>query len=109
LFIDSISYVSFWQDVAVSRGDLASESNYDVHQEIMVDSVISQPRHVETGRELHRWVPDEDVPQCPELDNIFDGSWNRWLYFSLIITNQKLLYNHYYLLDLWTTLIAGAF
>lgn len=51
----------------------------------MVDSVISQSCHVETGRELQRWVPDEDDQQCPELENIFDGPWNRWFYTSLVI------------------------
>lgn len=56
-----------------------------MHHEIMVDSVISQSCHVETGRELQRWVPDEDDPQCPELENIFDGPWNRWFYTSLVI------------------------
>nr|XP_027192535.1 polyadenylate-binding protein-interacting protein 3 isoform X2 [Cicer arietinum] len=76
------------KDVAVSRGGLASESDFDVHQEIMVDSVISQPRHVEIGRELHRWVPDEEDQQCPELENIFDGPWNRgWDQFE---TNEML-------------------
>lgn len=76
------------QDVAVSRDGLASESLNDMHQEIMVDSVISQPRHHEVGRELKRWVPDEDVPQCPELENIFDGPWNRgWDQFE---TNEML-------------------
>ncbi|XP_057455412.1 polyadenylate-binding protein-interacting protein 3-like isoform X2 [Lotus japonicus] len=65
------------QDVSVTRDDLLSESYHDMHQEIMVDSLISQSRHVESGRELKPWVPDEDDPQCPELDNIFDGQWNR--------------------------------
>ncbi|XP_058743705.1 polyadenylate-binding protein-interacting protein 3-like isoform X2 [Vicia villosa] len=78
------------KDVAVSTGDLASESHYDVHQEIMVDSVISQPRHVDLGRELHRWVPDENVPQCPELDNIFDGSWNSSRGWDQFETNKML-------------------
>lgn len=47
----------------------------------MLDSFISQDRHVDAERELKRWVPDEDGPQCPELDNIFDGPWNRSLHF----------------------------
>ncbi|XP_050873883.1 polyadenylate-binding protein-interacting protein 3 isoform X2 [Lathyrus oleraceus] len=78
------------KDVAVSTGDLASEPHYDVHQEIMVDSVISQSRHVDLGRELHRWVPDEDVPQCPELDNIFDGPWNSSRGWDQFETNKML-------------------
>ncbi|KAF4398190.1 hypothetical protein G4B88_019911 [Cannabis sativa] len=43
----------------------------------MIDSVISQSRQVELERELEPWIPDEDDPQCPELENIFDGHWNR--------------------------------
>ncbi|KAK7389651.1 hypothetical protein VNO78_24870 [Psophocarpus tetragonolobus] len=76
------------KDVAVSRDGLPNESHYDMHHEIMVDSIISQSRHTETGRELQRWVPDEDDPQCPELENIFDGPWNRgWDQFE---TNEIL-------------------
>ncbi|CAL0322093.1 unnamed protein product [Lupinus luteus] len=74
--------------VAVTRDDLASESHHDMHQEIMVDSFISQSRHVDLGRELKPWVPDEDDPQFPELENIFDGHWNRgWDQFE---TNEAL-------------------
>ncbi|KAK7325091.1 hypothetical protein VNO77_29167 [Canavalia gladiata] len=76
------------QDVAITRDGLPDESPHDIHQEIMVDSLISQSRHVELGRELQRWVPDEDDPQCPELENIFDGHWNRgWNQFE---TNETL-------------------
>ncbi|XP_061365138.1 polyadenylate-binding protein-interacting protein 3-like isoform X2 [Gastrolobium bilobum] len=76
------------QGVAVTRDGLPSESHHDMHQEIMVDSSISQSRHVELGRELKPWVPDEDDPQCPELENIFDGHWNRgWDQFE---TNETL-------------------
>lgn len=74
-----------WQDVAIARDGLPNESHQDMHQEIMVDSLISQSRHVELGRELKPWVPDEDDPQCPELENIFDGHWNRLLTFYKII------------------------
>ncbi|XP_019436516.1 PREDICTED: polyadenylate-binding protein-interacting protein 3-like isoform X1 [Lupinus angustifolius] len=74
--------------VAVTRDDLPSESHHDMHQEIMVDSLISQSRHVDLGRELKPWVPDEDDPQCPELENTFDGHWNRgWDQFE---TNETL-------------------
>jgi len=85
LFADDIFDESSWQDVAVSRDGLPSESHYDMHQEIMVDSVISQSRNFEIGRELQRWVPDEDDPQCSELENTFDSPWNRWIYIYLII------------------------
>lgn len=66
-----------WQGVAVTRDSLPSESHLDRHQEIMVDSLISQSHRAELGRELKPWVPDEDDPQLPELENIFDGHWNR--------------------------------
>ncbi|KAK8465030.1 hypothetical protein PHAVU_010G133101 [Phaseolus vulgaris] len=77
------------KDVSVFRDGQTSAPHYDdMHHEIMVDSVISQSRHVETGRELQRWVPDEDDPECPELENIFDGPWNRgWDQFE---TNKML-------------------
>ncbi|KAK6284335.1 hypothetical protein POUND7_003287 [Theobroma cacao] len=76
------------KDVAVTRDGFASELQPEKHLEILIDSAISQSRHVEVERELERWVPDEDDPQCPELENIFDGPWNRnWNQFE---TNQKL-------------------
>ncbi|KAF7843567.1 polyadenylate-binding protein-interacting protein 3-like isoform X1 [Senna tora] len=64
------------QDVVVTRDGLPNEAHHEMHQEIMVDSAISQSRHVEIGRELQPWVPDGDDQQCPELENIFDGPWN---------------------------------
>lgn len=73
-----------WQDVAITRDGLANEYHHDMHQEIMVDSLISQSRHVDLGRELKPWVPDEEDPQCPELENIFDGHWNRLLFLYKI-------------------------
>ena len=76
-------------DVSIMAGccyyhGLANESHHDMHKEIMVDSLISQSRHVDLGRELKPWVPDEDDPQCPELENIFDGHWNRLLFLYKI-------------------------
>ncbi|KAK1358486.1 polyadenylate-binding protein-interacting protein 3-like [Heracleum sosnowskyi] len=65
------------KDVSVTKDGLANEIQQVKQQEIMTDSSISQSRHVEMGRELERWVPDDDDRECPELDNIFDGPWNR--------------------------------
>ncbi|RDX58492.1 Polyadenylate-binding protein-interacting protein 4 [Mucuna pruriens] len=90
------------KDVAVSRDGLPSESHYDMHHEILVDSVISQSHHVEMGRELQPWIPDEDDPQCPELENIFDGPWNRgWDQFEAneMLFGVKSTFNE----DLYTT------
>ncbi|XP_022853199.1 polyadenylate-binding protein-interacting protein 3-like [Olea europaea var. sylvestris] len=63
--------------VPVTRDGLTNELQHDEQQELMTDSCISQSRHVDLGRELEPWVPDADDPGCPELENIFDGPWNR--------------------------------
>ncbi|CAA0816174.1 Polyadenylate-binding protein-interacting protein 4 [Striga hermonthica] len=65
------------KEVSLSRDGLTNELQNERQQELMTDSCISQSRHVEVGRELEPWVPDENDPGCPELDNIFDGHWNR--------------------------------
>ncbi|KAJ7963228.1 polyadenylate-binding protein-interacting protein 3-like [Quillaja saponaria] len=73
---------------SVTRDGFSSEVQREVSQEIMVDSFISQSRHFEAERELEPWVPDEDDPQRPELENIFDGPYNRsWNQFE---TNETL-------------------
>ena len=64
--------------MSVIRDGFLNELQRGKQQELMTDSCISQSRNVEAGRELERWVPDEDDPGCPELENIFDGSWNRY-------------------------------
>ena len=63
--------------MAVTMGGFASELQHEKHQEILIDSVISQSRYVEMERELEPWVPDKDDLQCPDLEDIFDGPWNR--------------------------------
>ncbi|XP_061948883.1 polyadenylate-binding protein-interacting protein 3-like isoform X3 [Populus nigra] len=76
------------KDVSVTIDGMSNELQQAKQQEIMIDSFISQSRLVETERELEPWVPDEDEPQCPELENIFDGHWNRgWDQFE---TNEML-------------------
>lgn len=66
--------------MSVTWDGLLNEVQGEKPQEIMIDSSISQSRQVEVERELEPWVPDEDVPHCPELENIFNGSWNRYFY-----------------------------
>lgn len=63
--------------VPVTRDGLANELQLEKQPELMTDSCISQSRYVEVGRELERWVPDDNDPKCPELENIFDCTWNR--------------------------------
>lgn len=65
--------------MSVTRDELSHEVQHEKQQDLMLDSSISQSRYVEMERELEPWIPDEDDPQCPELDNIFDGTWNRLL------------------------------
>jgi hypothetical protein len=72
-FLMILLVYQLWQGVAVTKDGLPSEPQHGRNQEIMVDSLISQSHHAELGRKLEPWVPDEDDPQCPELDNIFDG------------------------------------
>ncbi|KAL4369341.1 hypothetical protein GQ457_05G035320 [Hibiscus cannabinus] len=76
------------KDVAVTSDGFASELQHEKHHELLIDSVISQSHHVGMERELEPWVPDEEYPQRPELENVFASSWNRnWDQFE---TNQKL-------------------
>lgn len=76
------------KDVSISRDGLLNEVQPEKHHEIMIDSFISQSHRGEMERELEPWVPDEDDPQCPELENTFDGHWNRnWDQFE---TNETL-------------------
>ncbi|KAK9923701.1 hypothetical protein M0R45_032106 [Rubus argutus] len=76
------------KDVSISREGLLNEVQHEKPQDLMLDSSISQSRRVEMERELEPWIPDEDDPRCPELENIFDGPWNRnWDQFE---TNEAL-------------------
>ncbi|XP_073310489.1 polyadenylate-binding protein-interacting protein 4-like isoform X2 [Primulina huaijiensis] len=82
-----------------------NEFQHDKKQELMVDSCISQSRHVELGRELEPWIPDENDPGCPELDNVFDGPRNRgWDQFEANETlfGVKSTFNE----ELYTTKLA---
>ncbi|CAA2979170.1 Hypothetical predicted protein [Olea europaea subsp. europaea] len=69
--------------VPVTRDGLTTELQYDEQQELMTDSCISKSRYIDLGRELEPWVPDADDPGCPELENTFDGPWNKgWNQFE---------------------------
>lgn len=65
------------KSVSVTRDGLMNELQPDRLHDIMIDSSISQSRHVDLERELTPWVPDDDNPECPELDNTFDRHSNR--------------------------------
>lgn len=63
------------KDVSVMRDGLAKEHQAEKQQDLMIDTHISKSRHLDVERELKPWVPDEDVPQCPELENTFNSPW----------------------------------
>nr|GEW58533.1 hypothetical protein [Tanacetum cinerariifolium] len=65
------------KSVPVTKDGLMNELQHDQLHDIMIDSSISQSRLVDLERELEPWVPDDDNPECPELDNTFDSHWNR--------------------------------
>ncbi|KAB2613049.1 polyadenylate-binding protein-interacting protein 3-like [Pyrus ussuriensis x Pyrus communis] len=93
------------KDVSITREGLLNEVQHGKHQELIIDSFISQSRRGELERELKPWVPDEDDPQRPELENIFDGQWNRkWDQFE---TNETLFgVKSTFDADLYTTKLA---
>ncbi|XP_075492832.1 polyadenylate-binding protein-interacting protein 4-like isoform X2 [Primulina tabacum] len=91
--------------VSVTSDVSKIEFQHDKKQELMVDSYISQSRHVELGRELEPWIPDENDPECPELDTVFDGPRNRgWDQFEANETlfGVKSTFNE----ELYTTKLA---
>jgi hypothetical protein len=45
-------------------------------KDLLIDSVISQSRHVEE-RELERWAPDGDDSDCLELEMYGGRKWSR--------------------------------
>ncbi|KAK9102486.1 hypothetical protein Sjap_019740 [Stephania japonica] len=71
-------------------GDELPNNFTERRQDILIDSCISQSTSVEVRRELERWTPDEDDPQCPETEDIFDGSWNRNRNWDQFKTNAAL-------------------
>ncbi|KAK8946030.1 hypothetical protein KSP40_PGU009776 [Platanthera guangdongensis] len=76
------------KDVPLTSEEFSSANAREGKKEFMIDSVISRSHSVDVERELERWTPDADDPECPELDNIFDGTWNRnWDQFE---TNEAL-------------------
>ncbi|PKA59171.1 hypothetical protein AXF42_Ash001264 [Apostasia shenzhenica] len=65
------------KDVPLTTDEFLGVNGHDKRKDLMIDSVISRSHNIEVERELERWTPDADTPECPELDNIFDGTWNR--------------------------------
>lgn len=74
--IHSVFVVPTYQDVSLSD-EFTPGQSCEKRKDLMIDSVISHSHHLETERELAPWMPDEDDPECPELENIFDGTFDR--------------------------------
>ncbi|XP_072970705.1 polyadenylate-binding protein-interacting protein 3-like [Typha angustifolia] len=75
------------KEINLSSDESVNGHARDKRKDFMIDSAISHSHHVEE-RELERWTPDEDDPECPELEDIFDGTRNRnWDQFE---TNKTL-------------------
>ncbi|KAJ1696292.1 hypothetical protein LUZ63_004804 [Rhynchospora breviuscula] len=77
------------KDVALTIDELMnSGSATEKKKDLLIDSVISQSRHVEE-RELERWAPDGDESDCLELETMYTGrKWSRnWDQFE---TNEAL-------------------
>ncbi|KAJ6845053.1 polyadenylate-binding protein-interacting protein 4 isoform X3 [Iris pallida] len=76
------------KDVPLNIDEFSNANAHERRTDLMIDSAISHTHHLEAQRELERWTPDVDDPGCPELENIFDGTWNRnWDQFE---TNEAL-------------------
>ncbi|XP_020599872.1 polyadenylate-binding protein-interacting protein 3 isoform X2 [Phalaenopsis equestris] len=72
------------KDVPLASDEFSTANAREKRKDLMIDSAISHSHNVEVERELQRWTPDVDDPECPELANIFDGSWNRnWNQFEI--------------------------
>ncbi|WOL14204.1 polyadenylate-binding protein-interacting protein 4-like [Canna indica] len=68
--------------------ELTSGHTSEKKKDLMIDSVISHSHHADIERELSPWIPDEDDPQCPELENTFNRTLDRnWDQFE---TNETL-------------------
>lgn len=63
--------------MSLSSDEFTSGHAREKRKDLMIDSVISHSHHLEMERQLAPWMPDEDDPDCPELDNIFDGTLDR--------------------------------
>ncbi|CAH8255616.1 unnamed protein product [Arabidopsis lyrata] len=72
------------KDLPVSSHNGSDSVQCEKPLELLTDSLISQFYNVDLERELKPWVPDEDVPDCSDLENVFDDPWKRgWNQFEV--------------------------
>ncbi|CAH8392714.1 unnamed protein product [Eruca vesicaria subsp. sativa] len=60
------------KDLPIYSNKVSNSAQCETPLELLTDSSISQSYHVDMERELKCWVPDEDVPDCPDM------SWNQF-------------------------------
>ncbi|ONK57850.1 uncharacterized protein A4U43_C09F4850 [Asparagus officinalis] len=65
------------QDVPLNIEEFSNAYPHEKRKDLMIDLAISSSRHLEAERELERWTSDAGDADCPELEDIFDGTWNR--------------------------------
>ncbi|KAI4386939.1 hypothetical protein MLD38_004812 [Melastoma candidum] len=72
------------KDVSVTRDEISNEYQSEKQEELLIDSYISRARPGDMERELKPWVPEDNDPHCPELENVFDDHWKRgWDQFEV--------------------------
>ncbi|KAL1218929.1 Polyadenylate-binding protein-interacting protein 3 [Cardamine amara subsp. amara] len=72
------------KDLPVCSNNVSNSVQSKKPLELLTDSTISQSYHVDLERELKPWVPDDDLPDCSDLENVFDDPWKRgWNQFEV--------------------------
>ncbi|VVB00266.1 unnamed protein product [Arabis nemorensis] len=72
------------KDLPVYNNNVSNSVQSEKPLELLTDSSISQSYHVDLERELKPWVPDDDLPDCSDLENVFDDPWKRgWNQFEV--------------------------
>ncbi|XP_026450253.1 polyadenylate-binding protein-interacting protein 4-like isoform X1 [Papaver somniferum] len=72
------------KDVSVTGNDVEKGLQGEKRQDIMIDSSISKLHLAGKGRQLERWIPEDNDSRCPDLENVFDATDNRkWDQFEI--------------------------
>ncbi|RZC49417.1 hypothetical protein C5167_017845 [Papaver somniferum] len=72
------------KDVSVTGNDVEKGLQGEKRQDLMIDSSISNFPSAGKGRQLERWIPEDNDSRCPDLENVFDATDNRkWDQFEI--------------------------
>lgn len=72
------------KDVSVTGNDVEKGLQGEKRQDLMIDSSISKSHLAGKGRQLERWIPEDNDSRCPDLENVFDATDNRkWDQFEI--------------------------